>query len=47
MDNINVTTLMMIVGGFVLLYGAVKNKNPLSIAKNALQGKPPSEASGL
>lgn len=47
MENISVTTLMMIVGGFVLLYGAVKGKNPLSVIQGALQGKPPSEAKSL
>lgn len=47
MDRINIVSLVMIVGGFTLLYGAVKGKNPLSIVQNAVQGKPPSEAAGL
>lgn len=47
MEQINVTTLIMIVAGFVILYGAIKGKNPLSIVQKALQGKPPSEAASL
>lgn len=32
-------TVVMAVAGMVLLYGAVKNKNPLEVIKLALQGK--------
>lgn len=35
----SITTLIMLVGGFLLLYGAVKNKNPLEVIRNALTGK--------
>ena len=43
----NMTALVMLFAGFVLLYGAIKNKNPLEVIKNALSGKPPSSASPI
>lgn len=35
----SLVTLVMVVGGFLLLYGAVKNLNPLDVIRNALTGK--------
>lgn len=37
--DIEIVPLMMVVGGSVLLYGAIKNKNPIDVVKNALTGK--------
>lgn len=38
------TTLVILFVAFVLLYGAIKNVNPLAAIKNALTNKPPSSA---
>ena len=43
----NPVTLALLVAGFLLLYGAVKNRNPLDVVKNALAGKPIGEARAL
>lgn len=40
-------TVVMAVAGMVLLYGAVKNKNPLEVIKLALQGKDVNSAAPL
>lgn len=36
----NTVALAILFAGFVLLYGAIKNKNPLQIIKAALTNKP-------
>lgn len=36
----NTTTLIILFVAFVLLYGAIKNANPLAVIKNALTNKP-------
>lgn len=38
--DIELVPLMMVVGGSVLLYGAIKNRNPIDVVKMALTGKP-------
>ena len=43
----NMTALILTFAGFVLLYGAIKNKSPLEVIKNAITGKPPSSASPI
>lgn len=43
----NLISLVMIVAGFVLLYGAIKNLHPLDVIQRALSGKPISEAKPL
>lgn len=45
--DIEIVPLMMVVGGSVLLYGAIKNKNPIEVVKLALTGKPISGAKPL
>lgn len=40
-------TLALLVAGFLLLYGAIKNLNPLDVVKNALSGKPIGDARAL
>jgi len=36
----NTVALAILFAGFVLLYGAIKNKNPLQVIKAALTNKP-------
>ncbi len=36
----NTIALAILFAGFVLLYGAIKNKNPLQVIKAALTNKP-------
>lgn len=45
--EIETITVVMAIAGVVLLYGAVKNKNPLEVIKLALQGKDVSGAAPL
>ena len=40
----NTTTLVILFTAFVLLYGAIKNKNPLAVIKSAITNKPISNA---
>lgn len=42
--QLNIVAVVMIVGGFILLYGAIKNLNPLNVVQNALSNKPLSSA---
>lgn len=45
--EIEVLPVIMALAGFILLYGAVKNLNPLEVVKLSLQGKDPSKASPI
>ena len=40
-------TVIMAIAGAVLLYGAVKNKNPIEVIKLTIQGKNPADAAAL
>ncbi len=37
----NIVSVVLIGGGSVCLYAAIKNLNPIDVVKNALQGKSP------
>lgn len=43
----NTTTLIVLFAGFILLYGAIKNKNPLQVIQGAIGGKAPATAASL
>lgn len=45
--EIETITVVMAIAGAVLLYGAIKNKNPIDVIKLTLQGKDPNTAPGL
>lgn len=45
--ELEVLPVVLALAGFILLYGAVQNKNPLEVVKLALQGKDPSTASPI
>lgn len=47
MNQSNTTALVALFAGFILLYGAIKNRNPLEVIKGALNGKQPSSAGAL
>ncbi len=40
MGDLDVLTVTLALAGMVVLYGAIKNKNPLDVIKLTLQGKP-------
>ena len=43
----NTTVLILFLVGFVLLYGAVKNRSPLDVVKNALSRQPVANATPI
>lgn len=45
--DIEIVPLLMTVGGAVLLYGAIKNRNPIDVVKSALSGKSIADAKPL
>lgn len=45
--DIEILPVVMLVAGMVLLYGAVRNKNPLQVVQLALQGKDISTAAPI
>lgn len=45
--ELDTITVVMAIAGAVMLYGAIKNKNPLEVIKLTLQGKNPGDAAGL
>lgn len=45
--ELDVLPVVLAIAGFILLYGAVQNKNPLEVIRLALQGKDPSSASAI
>jgi hypothetical protein len=44
---VNTTAITLVLIGFILLYGAIKNKNPLEVVKNAIGGKPVAQSKSL
>lgn len=36
--NFNIVSVILVGGGGILLYGAIKNKNPISVIQEALKG---------
>lgn len=47
MGELETITVVMAIAGAVLLYGAIKNKNPLEVIKLTLQGKDPNSAAAI
>lgn len=45
--KLNIVALVMLVGGFLCIYGGIKNLNPLGVVQNALTGKPIKDAAKL
>lgn len=45
--KMNTPALIILIVGLILLYGAVKNKSPLDVAKGAVKGQSPTTAGPL
>lgn len=45
--KINIVSLIMLTGGFLCIYGAVKDKNPVSVVQEVLTSGKPGNAKGF